>query len=177
MIRIIVCILSSAILYSSYLSSIFAQQVCDDAAMFRPLIGEWEGYLIAKSDRTHVGSLSTSMAVGGCALKQRFTAKEIDLADNFNYESLGFVGETGAWRETYVLSSGEVHHFRWEQNEEELILEHRSTSGSDRRRLVVFNIVEDSYQILEERSIDRGQTWTAHKLLQLVRKSLQAQPG
>ena len=31
-------------------------------------------------------------------------------------------------------------------------------------------MVEDKYQLLEERSSDRGQTWTAHKLMHLVRK-------
>ena len=170
MIRTIVCVLSSAILYSSYLSLVFAQEVCDDAAIFKPLIGEWDGFRVGESDKTYVGTLSTSMAVGGCAFKQSFTAAEIALQDNFNYESFGFVDETGDWREVYVLSSGVVRHYSWAQNEEELILEQRSTSGPDRNRLVVFNMVEDKYQLLEERSSDRGQTWTAHKLMHLVRK-------
>ena len=170
MTRTIVWVLRVAILYSLHISSAFAQNVCQDAAIFRPLIGHWDGYRVAGSDKIYVGSLSTSLAVNGCALKQSFTAAEISIEDNVNYESLGFVDETGDWLEVYVLSSGVVRHYRWEQNEEELILKQRKTLGADRNRLVVFNMLEDQYQLLEERSSDRGQTWTVHKQMHLVRK-------
>ena len=170
MTRATVCMLSLATLYGLYSSSAFAQHVCEDAAIFAPLLGEWDGYRVADSHKTYVGSLSTSLAVDGCALKQSFTATQTSLEDNFNYESLGFVDAAGYWLEVYVLSTGVVRHYRWEQNEEELILKQRKTLGADRNRLVVFNMLEDQYQLLEERSSDRGQTWSAHKLMHLVRK-------
>ena len=173
MTRAIVCVLSIAILYSSHFSSVVAQDVCQDAAIFRPLIGEWDGYRVTDADKIYVGSLSTKLAVDGCALKQSFTAAKISLLDNFNYESLGFVDETGEWLEVYVLSSGVVRHYRWEQNEEEFILKQRKTSGADRNRLVVFNMLENQYQLLEEHSSDRGQTWIVHSLMHLVRKPTQ----
>ncbi|MFT7528762.1 MAG: hypothetical protein ACI9LY_003926 [Arenicella sp.] len=174
MTRTLVCVLSLANLYSLYSGFAYAQQVCEDTAIFAPLLGEWDGYRVADSDKIYVGSLSTGLAVDGCALKQSFTAAETSLEDNFNYESLGFADTAGYWLEVYVLSTGDVRHYRWEQNEEELILKQTKTLGADRNRLVVFNMLEDQYSLLEERSSDRGQTWTAHKLLHLVRKPAQS---
>jgi hypothetical protein len=173
MTRTLVCVLSLATLYSVYPTPAFAQQVCEDTAIFAPLLGEWNGYRVADADTTYAGSLSSGLAVDGCALKQSFTAAETSLEDNFNYESLGFADPAGYWLEVYVLSTGDVRHYRWEQNEEELILKQTKTLGADRNRLVVFNMLEDQYSLLEERSSDRGQTWSAHKLLHLVRKPTQ----
>lgn len=173
MTRTLVCVLSLATLFSVYSSAAFAQKVCEDSAIFAPLLGEWRGYRVADSHKTYVGSLSTSLVVDGCALKQSFTAAQTSLEDNVNYESLGFVDAAGYWLEVYVLSTGVVRHYRWEQNEEELILKQRKTLGADRNRLVVFNVLENQYQLLEERSSDRGQTWSAHKLMHLVRKPTQ----
>ena len=169
-------LLQVVVLFSFLISySIFAQQACDKAEMFKPLLGEWSAYHISESKKTHLGQLSTQLIVDGCALRQRFNAADTDLSNNFNYESLVYINERGRWLEIVVSSSGDVRHYRWEQSEEEFVIEQRGNTGLVRNRLVLFDLAEDQYQLLAERSEDRGETWTSNNLMQLIRTSLQVQ--
>jgi len=159
-------LLTSALVSGQVSGQISANCSDDRYQIFNQIIGHWQEYKVKDGSRTLQGSLNTELAVQGCALKQSFQSAD----KAFSFDSLAYVDETGNWREVVALSSGEVVQYLWSVNEEELIIEEVGKAGPNQKRLVIFDISENQYSVLDERSSDRGQTWVQHELIQSVRK-------
>lgn len=166
-----------------------AQASCveSDHQLFDKLLGTWEEYRIEDSaddvaeessddqpgtlPGTLIGTLTTNLVAQGCALRQSFVSPD----QSFSFESLAYLDDTGIWQETYAMSNGTVSQYRWIENEEELILEQIGVRGSNRKRLVIYDIGENEYFVIDERSSDRGQSWEQFELVKTIRKLPQAQ--
>ncbi|MEM7359954.1 MAG: hypothetical protein AAF431_12710 [Pseudomonadota bacterium] len=177
-------------------NQLWAQNSCEesDTQLFQKLLGTWHEYrlsdealaafettLVEDEDLvgdeasstesgTLIGTLNTELVAQGCALRQSFSSPD----RSFSFESLAYLDPTGNWQETYAMSNGVVSQYRWVENEEELILEQIGVTGAARKRLVIFNMTETDYFVLDERSTDRGQTWNRFELVKTVRVVEQA---
>jgi hypothetical protein len=145
-----------------------APVICESAdyRIFDRLLGNWEVYQGADEKRKHLGSMQTQIIARGCAMKQTFTANQQGISN----ESLAYLDSDGTWTAIHAADDGQVDRFRWQQNEEELIRLKVGGAGSEKRRVVTFDISQDQHRVLEERSSDWGQSWAQHSLTHVVRK-------
>ena len=140
---------------------------CDtENQIFRPLLGVWEEYRVSNTDRELLGTLSTELVAGGCAIRQSFYAPD----GLFSFSSLGFAESPDSWFETYVLSNGQVASYRWRGEGDELILARVTVGSEPLRRLRIFELQPDSYFVVDEESQDGGKTWLRRELVITIRK-------
>jgi hypothetical protein len=79
----------------AFFSVVSAKEICDDASMFEPLVGEWEQFNITDSSKTHVGSLKTQLTANNCALRRNYSSND----NTLSFEPLAFLDDSGDWRE------------------------------------------------------------------------------
>ena len=144
-----------------------AQGACEEDSnnLFNRLIGYWDEFEISDSGTKHTGIFLTKSIAEGCAIRQIFSTDNIGVES----ESLIYKEEVGTWREVIAYSDGAVIQYRWSENEEELILEQLVKAGPNKQRLVISDIGDNEYYLIDERSSDWGQTWTFVKKIKRVR--------
>lgn len=169
LISLLVLIYSQGQLAHSAQATLPAHDICEgtDYRIFDRLLGNWEVYGVVDDTRTHLGNIRTQIIARGCAIKQVFTANQ----QGSSHESLAILDGDGAWTAIFVADDGQVSRFRWHQNEEELIRLKVGEAGAEKWRLVTFDISQDQYSVLDERSSDYGQSWAQYSLVQAVRKA------
>ena len=121
----------------------------------KPFVGTWQEFTVKGEDEPLAGTLSSSFGVDGCVFTQRFASPD----GGFSFMSFAYVEpKTQQWRETFVLNSGRVAHYRWRGEGDDVVFDRL---GSDPPfRLRVMNLKRDSYDVVEERSADGGETWS-----------------
>ncbi len=126
--------------------------------IFKSYLGTWEEYRVEGSNETFTGTLTSKLDLMGCAITQRFVAKD----STFIYQTLGFLDPTSnLWEETYVFSSGSMSTFQWVR--ENGITYQLRTGGSRTLdhiyRLEFTEVKDNEYAVIGQRSNDNGQTW------------------
>ncbi len=123
-----------------------------------PLVGTWQEFTIEGDTETLVGTLESSLDLGGCVFRQSFLSAE----GTFAFRSFGFVDpETGTWRELFVFDSGRTAEYRWRASGDEILLERQGRIEGRLHRLRLTQIGPDTYTVWEEHFYDDGATWQA----------------
>ena len=139
---------------------------CDSLAhrLPGPLVGIWTEYQVSETSNELLGTLTTRYEANGCALVQDFQSPD----GSFGFTSLGFVASDGDGQETYVLSNGRVASYRWQKENEEIILNRIVGEHESLRRLRIFDISENGYFVADESSTDGDGTWEQSELVHTI---------
>lgn len=120
------------------------------------LAGTWQEFTVTPDGERLEGELQSMFEAGGCAFAQQFRSRD----GSFTFRSLGYVdGESGRWREHFVLSNGRTAVYEWVADGPDIVLNRLQPAGPDLFRLRVTQIRTNSYEVIEERSRDGGATW------------------
>lgn len=123
--------------------------------LVQPFVGTWREYAVADDDEVLIGTLESSLEQDGCVISQRFISAD----GGFSFMTFGYVDETNHWIETYVFNNGRAASYRWSEEGDEIITERIGGDPADLRRLRIKFVTPDLYEVAEERSLDRGETW------------------
>jgi hypothetical protein len=123
--------------------------------LVRPFIGTWQEYAVTDGGEILIGTLTSVLEQDGCVISQRFASAD----GSFSFLTFGFVDETNQWIETYVFNDGRAASYRWREEDGEIITERVGGDPKDMRRLRIEFKSPDLYDVSEERSLDRGETW------------------
>ncbi|MGI9546712.1 MAG: hypothetical protein ACR2MM_05720 [Flavobacteriaceae bacterium] len=123
-----------------------------------PFMGNWKEYTVTVDGEVFIGDLRSSKSPDGCTIAQRFVSAD----GSFSYQSFGYVeASSGLWKEVYVFSNGNNSEYQWLKEGEDVLM--RRTGGTRQlkymHQLRLTNIGEKSYDVIEEHSYDKGQTW------------------
>lgn len=132
------------------------------------LTGTWKEYTVTEEGDRLTGTLEVSWELDGCVQLQRLKAAQGDFA----LLAFGYLNpESGSWEETFILSSGQVAHYRWREEGEEVVVDRLAGNPGDLRRLRIQNLTSQGYDVLEESSVDGGETWSVVEVTRAVREA------
>lgn len=121
-----------------------------------PFVGTWKEYTVLDEGEALVGQLTSKFEVNGCTFSQRFVSAD----GNFSFLSFAHVETTsGQCLETYVFNDGRVASYRWRAEGEEIITDRVGGNPADLRRLRIKFVNDDLYEVLEQKSLDGGDSW------------------
>lgn len=131
-------------------------------------IGTWKEYTVTDKGEELVGTLHVSWELDGCVQVQRLQAAE----GPFGLLAFGYLDpESGSWEETFILNSGRVARYRWREEGQDLLVERLGGHPADLRRLRIQNLTTEAYDVLEESSLDHGETWSVVEVTRTRREA------
>ena len=134
----------------------------------KPFLGTWKEYTVTDNDEKLIGTLQSTVDLGGCTISQRFVSND----SSFSYLSFGYVEPSSLiWEETYVFSNGSISRYQWLIEGEDVLM--RRTGGTRKmeymHQLRLTNITTDRYDVIEEHSHNAGKTWEQKELTRVKR--------
>ena len=123
-----------------------------------PFMGNWEEHTVTADGEVFIGTLKSKKGPDSCTISQRFVSAD----GSFSYQSFGYVeASTGLWKEVYVFSNGNNSEYQWFRDGADVIM--RRTGGTRKleymHQLRLTNISDTSYDVIEEHSRDKGNSW------------------
>lgn len=134
-----------------------------------PFMGQWKEYTITEEE-VYVGDLISEAESDGCSISQRFASAD----GNFSYRSFGYVeASSGQWKEVYVFNNGRISEYIWFREGTDVIM--RRTGGTRKleyeHQLRLTNLTPGSYDVIEEHSHDKGESWIEIELTRIKKVS------
>ena len=166
--RIRACVAAAMVLVAGLMAPQAALAACAGGVYDLPsqFVGTWREYTVTDTGEVFAGTLRSEVTADGCGYRQAFTSADA----TFSFQSLGYVdAQEQAWRETVVTSTGRVAHYRWRTEGADVVFDRLSEDGTPRRRLRATGFAPDSYDVVDERSADGGQSWDAGQITRIRR--------
>lgn len=135
--------------------------------LLEPFLGEWQEYLVTEEGEKLYGKLSIKLDPNTCALHKTFSG----IDNKVYYKTWGyFDSQKNTWLETYTFTKG-YGIYQWNKIADGFYLELKEGSSKPTywARNKWTNITETSFQILEERSYDKGKTWKVYSTTNMIR--------
>jgi hypothetical protein len=130
--------------------------------ILKPFLGTWNEYSVTKEEERLFGRLRIEIDPFGCSLRKEFQL----LSNPFSYSTLGYFNKNqNAWIETF--SGGDT--FKWVKEGDDVLMINLSSNGNKRHRNRWTKPENSIFQIIEERSDDKGMTWEIKSITMVKR--------